>query len=366
MDASDLANPANLEHRAQPANLAGGPADTDAGVATGADDIPELYQIEKVEQLRVISDRLRTRIADLLGRRAMTVAQLSDDLGLAHAKVHYHVRELEQAGLVHLVATREKGGILEKYYRAVARVFSIAPGLLRSLPPDESVATVTEFVQQILNDALRAFALDLRQPRPGSNAGTLSETALYLTDDEARLLMGKVADLLRPYEEPRGVEGVRERTFVHLLYTTLPLEDGPAGGASAEPSAPRASVPPAVVPPVPPLPPAPPRPVRPPRVPDSPRTPGSSTRPHRRVMVVAGIVHFSRKELEQAVERGEPISLNVLGHCHFDGDIPAELAERAIARFRLRGTLSASPEVRAVITRKERPEAIKGEEEQQK
>ena len=72
-------------------------------------------------------------------------------------------------------------------------------------------------------------------------------------------------------------------------------------------------------------------------------------------MVVAGSVSFSRADLEHAVARGEPIQINVLGRCHFDADIPAELVERAVARFRLRGPLDASPEVRAVLDRKAHP-----------
>ena len=335
------------------------PDERPGSVEGAADDIPELYQVDSVEQLRAISDRLRVRIAELLSRRAMTVAQLSDELGLAHAKVHYHVRELEQVGLVRLVATREKSGILEKYYRTIARSLSISPTLLRSMPPDESVATIAEYVQQLLDGALRAFILDLQAPEPGTHLSTLSDSTLYLPDDEVKPLLRQVNDLLKPYEAPRGVEGERERTFVQLLYNSLPLRDD-ADDAEAEEAGDAA-------PPMPPMPPRPPRPAPPPHAPHAPRMPrashpptppdvmGASIRPRRRVMVVAGSLSLSRVDLEQAADRGEPISLNVLGRCHFDADIPADLVERAVARFRLRGVLDASPEVRAVLQRKERP-----------
>jgi hypothetical protein len=62
---------------------------------------------------------------------------------------------------------------------------------------------------------------------------------------------------------------------------------------------------------------------------------------------------FARQDLERVVARGERLDINVLGYCSFDGDIPAELADRAIARFRYRGVVSASAEVRAVLKRKE-------------
>jgi len=75
----------------------------------------ERYEIENIEQLRAIADVLRLRIIDILQKQPMTVTQLGEVLGLAPAKVHYHVRELERVGLLRLVETREKGGILEKY-----------------------------------------------------------------------------------------------------------------------------------------------------------------------------------------------------------------------------------------------------------
>lgn len=331
-------------------------------IEAAGDDIPELYQIDTVEQLRAMSDRLRVRITELLSHRAMTVAQLSDELGLAHAKVHYHVRELEQVGLVRLVATREKGGILEKYYRTVARSLGISSALLRGMPADQSVATIAQYVQQVFDDALRAFALDLQAAQPGTHVNTLSDSTLYLTDDEVRPLLRQVADLLKPYEQPQGRPDERERTFVHLLYSTPPLEDEmehiAASEPPTEPAQPNRRPVRAPIPPIPPMSPLPVRPMRPmrPPLPPEPSAPGGSpARPRRRVVVVAGIIHFSRAELEQAVASGRPLSLNVLGHIQFDGDIPADLVDRAIERFRLRGTLGASSEIRAVLKRKERP-----------
>src|SRR5579875_2308990 len=96
----------------------------------------ERYEIETLEQLRAIADMLRLRIVDLLYERPMTVTQLAERLGIAPAKVHYHVRELEKVGLLRLVETREKGGILEKYYQPVARDIAVEKQLLSAPPAD--------------------------------------------------------------------------------------------------------------------------------------------------------------------------------------------------------------------------------------
>src|SRR5437867_13261433 len=109
----------------------------------------EHYELETLEQLRAIADLLRLRIIDVLKERPMTVTQLGELLGMAPAKVHYHVRELEKVGLLRLVETREKGGILENYYQPIAREIDVAKGLLHSAPPDELIATLRDWVEQI-------------------------------------------------------------------------------------------------------------------------------------------------------------------------------------------------------------------------
>jgi len=101
----------------------------------------ESYEIENIEQLRAIADMLRLRIFEMLQNKPMTVTQLGEELGEAPAKVHYHVRELERVGLLRLVETREKGGILEKYYQPIAREISVEKSLL-SAPPAEALAMV--------------------------------------------------------------------------------------------------------------------------------------------------------------------------------------------------------------------------------
>ena len=62
---------------------------------------------------------------------------------------------------------------------------------------------------------------------------------------------------------------------------------------------------------------------------------------------------YSRKDLEGVAARGERLDISVLGSCSFASDIPAELVDRAVARFRCRGRLGASPAVREVLKAKE-------------
>lgn len=90
---------------------------------------PDLLQEEHVisepEQFKALSDRKRLLILGILVGRQATVSQLADAIGDIPANIHHHVKLLERVGLIRLVETREKSGILEKYYRAVARRLSV-------------------------------------------------------------------------------------------------------------------------------------------------------------------------------------------------------------------------------------------------
>lgn len=79
------------------------------------------------QQLKAFTDPLRVRVLNQLKQRAATNQQVAAALGEPHAKVLYHVRFLLDAGLIRLVDQRIKGGNVEKYYRAVARLFGLRP-----------------------------------------------------------------------------------------------------------------------------------------------------------------------------------------------------------------------------------------------
>lgn len=291
------------------------------------EEIPELYNLETVEQLRAIADPLRVRIVDALSQRALTATGLGEALGLPANKAHYHVRELEKVGLARLVETREKGGILEKYYRAVARTLDVPGALLRTVPPDESVAVAGDLLHFFTQGFLRALAHGLRLPDWSEHRITFAPAYLWMTDEEYGDALKKVYALLESYRTPRGVDGEREHAVTLFSYDTSLARDehGPAPEAR-EDGAPRAT---------------------------STSTPLAQQGLARTIPAITiGVTWYSRADLEAVVARGERLDLNVVGVAAFADDIPADLADRAVARFRHRGALRASPAVRDALARK--------------
>lgn len=77
------------------------------------------------QQLKAFADPLRNRILHILADREATNQQLATALGEAQAKVLHHVRFLLNAQLIVLVDQQIKGGNVEKFYRATARLYGI-------------------------------------------------------------------------------------------------------------------------------------------------------------------------------------------------------------------------------------------------
>ncbi len=83
--------------------------------------LQDTLALTTVDQLQALAHPLRQRVLRLLGGEPRTNKQLASRLETSPGKLHFHVRELEKAGLIVLVEERPRGGIIEKYYQATAR-----------------------------------------------------------------------------------------------------------------------------------------------------------------------------------------------------------------------------------------------------
>lgn len=86
----------------------------------------QIMLIKNRDQLKIISDPLRVKILMLLIEKEYTGQNISELLDISRAKIHYHLKALEKVGFIKLERTEEKNGIMQKFYRAVAK--SYLPG----------------------------------------------------------------------------------------------------------------------------------------------------------------------------------------------------------------------------------------------
>ncbi|MFC5446973.1 ArsR/SmtB family transcription factor [Paenibacillus aestuarii] len=155
-----------------------------------------IYIIEDLEQLKTVSDPLRAKVLQLLIEKAYTGQQLAKLLDMARAKVHYHLNELEKHGFISVIRTELKNGIVQKFYRAVARGFVPSEKLLPYVSEVESY-----YRERTLSVLARARRRALTAPEEAFQiqSSDRSQWPIIMTQVEVKMKKEKYAEWLRKF-----------------------------------------------------------------------------------------------------------------------------------------------------------------------
>jgi len=152
--------------------------------------LQETLVLDKPEQLKALGHPLRVRVLEMLGQEGdwqLTNRELAQRLGVDPGHLHFHVRMLLKAGLIELADTNGRGR--EKPYRAVAKVFRIAPELLAAGGASDIQAAMIDQVQ-------RAHGL-----YSGDGTFRSAQLEVKLSIEAAVTLMGGFLDSAREGED---------------------------------------------------------------------------------------------------------------------------------------------------------------------
>lgn len=83
----------------------------------------DVLLVREPERLRALGGPERQRIVELLRDRAYSTTELARALGRPKGTIAYHVKVLQQAGLIRVVRTRKVRAVTERSYGRVARLF---------------------------------------------------------------------------------------------------------------------------------------------------------------------------------------------------------------------------------------------------
>ena len=122
----------------------------------------EIYVVTSYEQVKVLSNKIRMKMFELMGDDVpRTSKMISEKLGIPPNKGHYHVQELVRVGLFLLSETREKGGVVEKYYVPVAKKIRIA--LQEEAERPGKVSSLYAFSNSLLKENSRGYLASLER-----------------------------------------------------------------------------------------------------------------------------------------------------------------------------------------------------------
>ncbi|RLE62376.1 MAG: hypothetical protein DRJ38_09710 [Thermoprotei archaeon] len=112
--------------------------------------------VEDPETAKVLIDKTRLKILHLLKMGEHTVSELSQFLGLSPQAVFYHLKILEKHGLVEVARTVCKKNLVEKYYRATARIFLVSYLVFES-------EEFKKEVRDIVTETIEVFGLKMNE-----------------------------------------------------------------------------------------------------------------------------------------------------------------------------------------------------------
>jgi DNA-binding transcriptional ArsR family regulator len=97
--------------------------------------LPELEVVRARAAAAALLDPGRARIL-AVAREPVSATEIARRLELPRQRVHYHVRELERAGLLRPAGRRRRGNLIEQRFVATARSYALSPGLLGPVAAD--------------------------------------------------------------------------------------------------------------------------------------------------------------------------------------------------------------------------------------
>ena len=176
--------------------------------------------VEDVQRARTLLRGPRLRLLEALRERPDSASGLADRLGAPRQTINYHLRQLEQAGLVELVEERGHGRCVERVVAPAAAAFTLSPATLGPIAPrsrDVDDRTSAEFLAARAGEVVRDVGrlLGGAQPVP-----TLTlETQIRFAGEEERAafahdLREAIERLVSTYHDDRAGD---ERRFTLLV-----------------------------------------------------------------------------------------------------------------------------------------------------
>ena len=187
-----------------------------------------LIMIDDLETLRVISDPLRLKIyqavSDANKSGALcSVKQISDEVDVPPAKLYYHVKLLENHGLLQVADTRIVSGILEKLYQVRAYKLMVSNDLFGREGVSEAlyplfaglINEVMGDIQHILNKPQKEFS---------RNNIALSQIKLRLPKNRITEFSEKFEQVIKEIEQQASQSEDEETDRYSFFYAFYPDE----------------------------------------------------------------------------------------------------------------------------------------------
>ena len=153
-----------------------------------------MHTVRNVAALRALSHPARVELLERL-REPASAAEVARQLGQPRQRVNYHLKALDDAGLVEKVGTRRQGNFVESLYRATAGAFVVAPEVawsdprrMEALRRDHSLNALVEIGARLQHDAAALLDHAAFDDQKIASAAVAAEARFASAEDRAAFL----------------------------------------------------------------------------------------------------------------------------------------------------------------------------------
>ena len=204
--------------------------------------IPDLKILHDLGAAVAVTDPERRRLLDALGERADSATGLARRLGDSRQRLNYHLKALEEAGVVEEQEQRRRGNCVERVLRPTARRFLVDPGVAgageaapAAFGDRFSAGYLVALAARVIRDVGRLWSRSGATGKRLATAGLDVKVSLASPADfEAFVadLSEAVSTVIRKHHAPGGES--RPFQFVAGLYPAAAAGPGKGAGAPVE------------------------------------------------------------------------------------------------------------------------------------
>lgn len=170
--------------------------------------VKKVHKINTLEEVRLLADPLKLKLLQAFAEAPRTTKQAAEALGENITKLYRHVDALYEAGLLVVVAEKQKRGTIERTFRAVAQRFEADHSLFSDEAGGHGEGTARDILRiseaEIL-DALRNAGPD---DRDSAIIMRVRGKASPEKIEELRQALNDWLDSVPDEEEPGGDDNV--------------------------------------------------------------------------------------------------------------------------------------------------------------
>lgn len=183
----------------------------------------ETVMLRDLEQIKVFAHPLRARLVEVFADKPMTAKQAAEVIGQNPTKLYHHVEVLERVGLIKLVKTQKKRGTTEKYYRTVAKRFSVDSSLFEMMKNGKKAigefrAMFTTMLENTMREINASISDKLICPEKREVEVTLARKHIRTTPAKLKKMQGRIQKMIDEFTAAEDKKGEVEYRLVLVFY----------------------------------------------------------------------------------------------------------------------------------------------------